>query len=63
MDDTISFFLTRAIDADGYQAQSDEPFPEQTRAKRRASRRDEVRRVLLISPEDYLGSLDDQLWA
>lgn len=58
--DTAHFILARAIDADGINVPADEAFPARFIAERKAARRDEFRSVLLITPSDYLASLDDE---
>lgn len=60
--DTAHFFLTRALDADGINVPADEAFPPRFIAERKAARRDEFRSVLLITPSDYLATLDDERW-
>ena len=60
--DTAHFILVRAIDADGINVPADASFPPQFIAERKAARRDEFRSVLLITPSDYLASLDDERW-
>ena len=60
--DTAHFILARAIDADGINVPADASFPAQFVAERKAARRDEFRRVLVITPADYLASLDDERW-
>lgn len=60
--DTAHFILARAIDADGINVPADEAFPAQFVAERKAARRDEFRSVLLITPSDYLATLDDERW-
>ena len=60
--DTAHFILTRAIDADGINVPADESFPPQFVAERKAARRDEFRSVLVITPSEYLASLDDERW-
>ena len=60
--DTAHFILVRAIDADGINVPADEAFPPRVIAERKAARRDEFRSVLLITPSDYLASLDDERW-
>ena len=59
MDQSI---LERALDADGYYDPDDAKFSPRTAAERRADRRDEIRSVLLITPSEYLASLDDVRW-
>lgn len=58
----IQSILERALDADGYYVPYDENFSPRTGAERRADRRDEYRSVLLITPSEYLASLDDERW-
>lgn len=60
--DTTHFCITRAIDADGINVPADESFPTRFVAERKAARRDEYRNVLIITPSDYLASLDDERW-
>ena len=60
--DTAHFFLTRALDADGINVPADAAFPAQIVAELKAARRDEFRSVLLITPSDYLETLDDERW-
>ena len=60
--DTAHFILARAIDADGINVPADVSFPPQLVAERKAARRDEFRSVLLITPSDYLATLDDERW-
>ena len=60
--DTAHFILARAIDADGINVPADEAFPARFIAERKAARRDEFRSVLLITPSDYLATLDDERW-
>lgn len=59
---TTQFFLERALDGDGINVPADAFFPAQIVAERKAARRDEDRSVLLITPSDYLASLDDERW-
>ena len=61
-DNTTQFCITRAIDADGINVPADASFPARFVAERKAARRDEYRSVLLITPSDYLASLDDERW-
>lgn len=59
---TQQFILERALDGDGINVPADSAFPPQFVAERKAARRDEYRSVLLITPADYLASLDDERW-
>lgn len=59
---TAHFILARAIDGDGINVPADAAFPTQIVAERKAARRDEYRSVLLITPADYLTTLDDERW-
>ena len=56
------FILERALDGDGINVPADASFPARFVAERKAARRDEYRSVLLITPSDYLASLDDERW-
>ena len=59
---TTQFCITRAIDADGINVAADASFPARFVAERKVARRDEFRKVLIITPSDYLASLDDERW-
>ena len=59
---TEQFILERALDGDGINVPADAAFSPRTAAERRADRRDEFRSVLLITPSEYLASLDDECW-
>ena len=56
------FILERALDGDGINVPADASFPARFIAERKVARRDEYRSVLLITPSDYLASLDDERW-
>ena len=58
----IQSILERALDADGYYDPDVEKFSPRTGAERRADRRDAFRSVLMITPSEYLASLDDERW-
>lgn len=59
---TEQFILERALDGDGINVPADAAFPAQIVAELKAARRDEYRSVLLITPSEYLASLDDERW-
>lgn len=59
---TEQFILERALDGDGINVPADAKLSPRTGAERRADRRDEYRSVLLITPSEYLASLDDERW-
>lgn len=59
---TEHYILERALDGDGINVPADASFPAQFIAERKAARRDEYRSVLVITPSDYLASLDDERW-